>query len=155
MKKFFLFMLVIIMFSACTQVELYDSYNEKWNLDLPRPNDVLPGHLKTQSKMPQSSENFDLYLNYNAVGDISDRSFWVELSDEERYQLISDLSEIQGTKGATAEAKRKELEALLGVNLGKHCKAFLKQQFRQGTTEKVILLQSKQEAQIYLVHIVE
>lgn len=146
---------MVIIFSGCTQVELYDNYNQKWNLDLPRPNDVLPGHLKTQSNTPHSSENFDLYLNYSAVGDVSDRSFWIELSDEERYQLISDLSEIHDTKGTTAEAKRKELEELLGVNLGEHCKAFVKQQFRQGTTEKVILLQSKQEAQIYLVHIIE
>lgn len=154
MKWICLFLVVILMV-GCTQVELYDEYNKKWNLDLQRPLEAVPGQLVTSSNIPRGPENFDLYLQYNAVGDFSEKSFWIDLGDEERHQLISDLSKAHGTKGVTAEGNRKELEDLLGIDLGPQCKAFIKQQYRQGLMERIILLQSTEGAKIYLIHLID
>lgn len=153
MKKILFMLCMVLILAGCTQAELYDEYNKKWNLDLPRPVQVFSGLIKSLDPTPAYSETFDLYLVYQDVENFSEKTFWVELSDEERHQLISDLSDVHKLDRNTVEARRQELEKLLEIDLGSNCKALLKQQSQHGVTEKIILLQSKDQAKLYLLHL--
>lgn len=123
MKRFFILIIIAFMVSGCSQLSLYDEYTQKWDLDLPQPAQVNLG--KLINSPPKEYNNFDLIFTYHEDINFLDKNKCKELSNEERYEMISSLYELyKFTNSKTIEEKRRLLEEYLEIDLGVGARAF-------------------------------
>lgn len=149
MRRMTIFLFILLL-ASCGQLSYYDEITQSLNIDLPRPLSVDAGMLSKE--LPKDYENFDLIFTFSDEIDILGKDFWVELGDEERYEIIGCLYALyQLEGGTTTEEKRRRLEDYLSVDLGQGAKAY------HGLIHKehIFLLPRSHSNEIFMLRVVD
>ena len=147
MKKLIILILALILI-GCSQLSIYDKYNNELNLGLPRPNNFLSG--KLVDGLPKDYEEFDLIFIYDSSLAIEERDFWQTTSDEERYELILKLYEKYALEtGTTIEDKKQQLEEYLDLDLGPDLKIY----YKKTTRDNLLLLNKRSPGELLMLRV--
>lgn len=147
--KRLLIIIFIIFLAGCSQVEFYDEYTSRLNLELPRPKEVRLGSLV--EALPKDYEDFDLIFTFDENTSIEDKDFWEVLTEEERYEVIEALyNKYKLGIGKTIEDKKVLLERLLNLDLDEGMVAF----YKSSQTEDILLLRTNIPSDLYMLRVV-
>lgn len=146
MKKLLILLSLILLLSGCSQLSVYDEYIDKWDLDLPQPVQVDLG--KLLQNLPKEYDSFDLIFTYKEDVKLLDLGVCKELSDVERYEIISSMYELYKFKeNKTIEEKRRLLEEYLEIDLGPSTSIYK----RVTQREHILILPRVNPLEIYML----
>ncbi len=148
--KRFLTLILILLLTGCGQLEFYDEYTSRWNIDLPKPKNVRLGGLLDHS--PKEYEDFDFIITFDEADDLDKRIDWEILNEEERYEVIEALhKKYELGPGRTIEDKKMLLGEFLNIDLDLGMAAF----FKSAQTEEILLLKTKEKSEVYVLRMVK
>lgn len=162
MKRCLLLFLIIVSVTlqACTVDNLYQTINQRWELQLPKAVTIINGENNSGQKLTSSTKDLDYIFKYDSVDKekLDNLTIWNTLAPRDIAQVVKQLYAYyfpDDETSLTPAERATRLEDKLGFKIDEQLKYYSKKDTKSPTGGRIILLYDSEEVQIRAYHFVD
>lgn len=162
MKRFWLLILITsaMITQSCTVDDLYQTINDRWELQLPKAVTIVDGENNSNQKLTSSTKDLDYIFHYQASDKdkLDNLKIWNTLAPRDTAHVVKELYAYffpDDSSALTPADKVKKLEVKLGFAVDENLKFYMKKDTKSPTGGKIILIYNPDDVEIRAFHFVD